>query len=104
MDRETLNSRLPEVTDRLVDSVLAEPRMQHLNGVRLPNRDVIIATIKLLRQIIFPGYFGQPDLTRENVRALVNQQLVEVQEKLFDQVFCCLRYREQTPGANGNGN
>jgi serine O-acetyltransferase len=103
MDRETLNNRLPQVVDRLVESVLAEPRMQHLDRVLLPNRDVIIQCIERLRQIIFPGYFGQQNLTRENVRYRVGELLIEVQEMLFDQVHCCLRYREETPDANGNG-
>jgi serine O-acetyltransferase len=104
MDRETLNSRLPEVVDRLVESVLAEPRLQHLDRVVLPNRDVIVQSIDILRQIIFPGYFGKQRLTHENVRFRVGELLIEVQEMLFDQVHCCLRYREETPDANGNGN
>jgi serine O-acetyltransferase len=104
MDRETLNTRVPEVVDHLVESVLAEPRMQHLDRVLLPNRDVIIRAVKLLREIIFPGYFGQQGLTRENVRFRLGEILTEVQEMLFDQVHCCLRYREETPQANGNGN
>jgi serine O-acetyltransferase len=95
---------LPEVVDRLVESVLAEPRMQHLDRVVLPNRDAIIQSIELLRQIIFPGYFGKQRLTHENVRFRVGELLIEVQEILFDQVHCCLRYREETPDANGNGN
>ena len=110
MDRQTLNDRLPAVVDKLVDSVLAEPRMQHLDRVILPNRDVIVACIDLLRQVVFPGYFGKQRLTRENVRYRVGEQLIELQEMLFDQVHCCLRYREETPdhtaaatGGNGNG-
>ncbi len=103
MDRETLNSRLPGVVDQLIGSVLAEPRMQHLDRVLLPNRDVIVQSIELLRQIIFPGYYGKQGLTQENIRFRVGELLVEVQEMLFDQVHCCLRYREETPQANGNG-
>src|SRR5688500_20260751 len=101
MDRQTLNNRLPDVVDRLTQSVLAEPRMQHLDRVLLPSRDVIVQSIELLRQIIFPGYYGKQGLTRENVRFRVGELLVEVQEMLFDQVFCCLRYREETPQASG---
>src|SRR3954468_8858567 len=103
MDRETLNSRLPQVVDRLVRSVLDEPRMQHLDRVLLPNRDTIIQCIDGLRQIVFPGYFGQQNLTRENVRYRIGELLIEVEEMLFEQVQCCLRYREETPEANGNG-
>ena len=36
MDRNELNQRLPAVVETLVQSVLAEPRMQHLNRVLLP--------------------------------------------------------------------
>src|SRR5687767_1855690 len=108
MDRETLNNQVPEVVDRLVQSVLADPRMQHLDRVLLPSRDVIVQSIELLRQIVFPGYYGKQGLTRENVRFRIGELLVEVQEMLFDQVQCCLRYREETPQANGhtdgNGN
>lgn len=104
MDCEILHNRLPHVTDRLVETVLAEPHMQHIDRVRLPNRDVIIAMIKLLRQVVFPGYFGQQNLTRETIRPLMHEQLAEIQDKLFDEVYSCLRYREETPLANGNGN
>lgn len=104
MDRQTLNDRLPAVVEKLVESVLAEPRMQHLDRVILPNRDVIVGCIDLLRQVIFPGYFGKQRLTRENVRYRVGELLIELQEMLFDQVHCCLRYREETPDRNGNGN
>ena len=41
--------------------------MQHLNRVLLPNRDTIIESIKKLRQLVFPGYFGKQGLTSENV-------------------------------------
>lgn len=102
MDRETLSNRLPDLVDRLVESVLAEPRMQHLDRVVLPSRDVIIESIDRLRQLIFPGYFGKQNLTRDNVRYRTGELLVELQEMLFDQVHCCLRYREEMPDLNGN--
>lgn len=104
MDRQTLNDRLPAVVEQLVGSVLAEPRMQHLDRVVLPSRDVIVGCIDLLRQVIFPGYFGKQRLTRENVGYRVGELLIELQEMLFDQVHCCLRYREETPDRNGDGN
>src|SRR5688572_18637934 len=102
MDRQTLNNRLPDVVDRPTESVLAEPRMQHLDRVLLPSRDVIVESIELLRQIIFPGYYGKQGLTRENVRYRIGELLIEVQEMLFEQVHLCLRYREETPQANGH--
>src|SRR5258706_8363478 len=103
MDRNELNQRLPGVVDAIVQSVLSEPRMQHLNRVLLPSRDVIIESIKLLRQLIFPGYFGKQGLTTENVRFRVGELIIELSDMLYEQVRCCLRYREQLPGEDSRG-
>ena len=103
MDRNELNHRLPSVVDAIVKSVLDEPRMQHLDRVQLPSRDVIIDCIKRLRQILFPGYFGQQGLTRENVTFRVGELVIELSEMLYEQVRYCLRYRDQLPAANGDG-
>lgn len=103
MDRNALNHRLPEVVDAIVKSVVAEPRMQHLNRILLPSRDVIIESIKVLRQIIFPGYFGKQGLTTENVPFRMGELVIEVSDMLYEQVRCCLRYREQLPGTDSSG-
>ena len=103
MDRNELNHRLPGVVASIVASVMGEPRMQHLNRVLLPNRDAIIESIKLLRQILFPGYFGKQGLTTENLPFRIGELVIELSDLLYEQVRCCLRYREQLPGADSRG-
>jgi serine O-acetyltransferase len=103
MDRNQLNQRLPHVVDAIVESVVAEPRMQHLNRVLLPSRDVIIESVKLLRQVVFPGYFGKQGLTTENVRFRMGELIIELSDMLYEQVRCCLRYRDQLPGEDSRG-
>ncbi|HSZ59464.1 MAG TPA: serine O-acetyltransferase EpsC [Tepidisphaeraceae bacterium] len=103
MDRNQLNQRLPQVVEAVVKSVLDEPRMQHLNRVLLPSRDVIIECVKLLRQVVFPGYFGKQGLTTENVRFRMGELIIELSDMLYEQVRYCLRYREQLPGEDSRG-
>ena len=103
MDRNQLNQRLPQVVELIVKSVVDEPRMQHLNRVLLPSRDVIIECVKLLRQVAFPGYFGKQGLTTENVRFRMGELIIELSDMLYEQVRCCLRYREQLPGEDSRG-
>jgi serine O-acetyltransferase len=98
MDRNDLNRRLPNVVDAIVSHVRAEPRMQHLDRVILPSRDVIIESIKLLRQILFPGYFGKQGLTSENLPFRMGELVIELSDMLFEQVRLCLRYEEKLPG------
>src|SRR5690242_19531833 len=83
-------------------SVHAQPKLQHLNRVHLPNRDVIIAAIKSLRQLVFPGYFGEQGLTSANLPFRLGETVIELTESLFEQVRCCLRYRAQIPGGHGD--
>src|SRR5262249_14552809 len=94
---------LPVVVENIVKSVSAEPRMQHLNRVLLPSRDAIIEVIKKLRQLVFPGYFGKQGLTSDNVGFFIGELVVELTDLLYDQVRCCLRYREKLPGAQSSG-
>jgi serine O-acetyltransferase len=102
MDRADLQQQLPRIVQNVVQSVIGEPRMQHLDRVLLPNRDEIIRGINLLRQLIFPGYFGQIGLTRENLTDRLGELARELHELLYEQVRCCLRYREKIPGSNGD--
>ena len=101
MDRKQLNERLPAVVEKLVQSVTSEPRLQHLNRVYLPSRDEIVSIIQLLRQLVFPGYFGKQGLTTSNLPFRLGEIVLEVSDLLYEQVNCCLRYRESIEGRNG---
>ena len=102
MDRKQLNQKLPGFIDAIVGSINAEPSLQHLNRVYLPSRDVIIECIQRLRDLMFPGYFGKQGLTTANVPFRIGELVIELSDLLYDQVRCCLRYREQLPGTNGD--
>ncbi len=100
MDRNQLNERLPVVVDAIVKSIGSEPRLQHLNRVYLPNRDVIIDCITRLRELIFAGYFGNQGLTSHNLPYRAGELVIELCDALFEQVRFCLRYRASIPGQN----
>jgi serine O-acetyltransferase len=101
MDRNSLNERLQSVVDALVKSITGEPRMQHLNRVFLPSQDAIVQAIQILRQMIYPGYFGQQGLTTQNVTYRMGELVIELTDILYEQVRCCLRYKKQIPGSDG---
>jgi serine O-acetyltransferase len=102
MNRNDLNHRLPAVVQSLVDNIMAEPRMKHLNRVFLPSRDAIIKSIDLLRQLLFPGYYGKLGITTENLAYRIGELTIELTDILYDQVRCCLRYREGISEGNGD--
>jgi serine O-acetyltransferase len=99
---DALNDRLPGIVEALVENSAAHPKLLHLNRVYLPSRDVVIEAIKRLRQLVFPGYFNERGLTHEQLRPRTETLVRELAEMLYDQVRCCLRYRDQIPTASGN--
>jgi len=94
MSNNALNQRLPQVVDALVRSITSQPTMRHLDRVLLPSREAVIRFIDLLRQLVFPGYFGRQGLTTENIPFRIGELVIELHEVLSDQIRCCLRYRE----------
>jgi serine O-acetyltransferase len=102
MDRDSSNAKVPSVVEALVKSVEGEPRMQHLNRVFLPSREAIIGAIGLMRQLIYPGYFGAQGLNSGNVAQRLGTLVGELSEVLYEQVRCCLRYKNQIPDAGGD--
>lgn len=101
MDRKELNNRLPGVVAAMVDSIEREPGIQHLNRVMLPSRDAIIEALELLRQLVYPGYYGKQSLTSQNVQFRVGELVSELSDVLYQQVRFCMRYRKQLAGENG---
>src|SRR5580658_3937209 len=102
MNRSQLNADMPSIVEALVRSVQAHPALQHLNRVYLPNRSEIITIIDLLQQIVYPGYFGKQGLTTENLPFRIGEVALELNDLLFEQVRCCLRYREHLVGPEGH--
>jgi serine O-acetyltransferase len=102
MDRSKLNEQLPGVVNALVDSITRQPLMKHLDRVYLPNREVIRASIDQMRELVFPGYFGKQGLTSQNVTYHIGELVTELTDVLFEQIRCCLRYREHIPGQAGD--
>ncbi len=87
-----------DLTQRIVESYLADNRTHHLGACFLPSRAKTIELIELLRRLIFPGFFDDQRLTTENVNAHVNTLLVQIRDLLYDQVHQSINYEQQTRG------
>jgi serine O-acetyltransferase len=60
---------LPKVVEELREQAdrLATPLRKTYRGQHLPSRDEIVLMVELLRSVIFPGYFGNRDITEESL-------------------------------------
>ncbi|MGA2142322.1 MAG: serine O-acetyltransferase EpsC [Brevinematales bacterium] len=69
----------------------------------LPDRDEIIAITKLLRKLLFPGYFGKQNFDHEIISFHTGDLLIHIREKLREQIIFAFRHRpagKSGPGAD----
>jgi serine O-acetyltransferase len=82
----------------IVTSYQEEPRTRHIDAGHLPNRDTIIELIKLIRELIFPGYFGKQNLTARTLEYHVGELITVIHDKLFEQVNNAIRHQATRRG------
>jgi len=91
MERETETcvpepAGLAEVVDALCTAHDGLTRLGTRGEGRLPSREILIGVVEDLRAVLFPGYAGRPDLTREGMRFQVGATLDRALRELREQV------------------
>jgi serine O-acetyltransferase len=86
---------LPKLADEIIASYEQFPSTQYIGSSNLPNRDVIIALIQSIREVLFPGFFGRQNLTVTELPLHVHSILSSIRDTLFDQVRRAIRHRHQ---------
>ena len=68
MNQADLEAQLAGIVDAPVADSAAHPEMQHLDRVKLPSPGLVVIAVERLRQLVFPGYFNERDLSADNFR------------------------------------
>lgn len=90
---EKFDTHISRLISHLSSSYREQPdSFTRLSG-QLPSRDVVVEIIHLLRQLLFPGYFGKQNLTGSTLEYHIGNLLIEINEKLNEQVTCALRHQ-----------
>ena len=89
---------LPKVVEQLRSQAddLATPLRRTFRGHHLPSRDEIVTIVELLRSVIFPGYFGNRDITEGSLTFHVGAVLDRVALIMAEEVkrglcFSCVK-------------
>jgi serine O-acetyltransferase len=88
----SLRSRIPQLTDRIVDSYRHLNAINHLGHCPLPSSTVVIEIAEKLKEIIFPGYRRRQNLNMENVVYYVGDLIDSLHDQLTEQISRALRY------------
>jgi serine O-acetyltransferase len=79
----------------LVQSYLGDERARRIAHRYLPSRERIIDILESVLDLMYPGYFGRQDLSRENLSAYIAQVLAALAPKLEREMEHCLCYGQE---------
>lgn len=84
--------RLPEITDRIVDTYQEMSTIHHLGHCPLPSVEVVIEVAEDLKEIIYPGYLRRQNLHVGNVTYHVGDLIDNIHDRLSQQIARALRH------------
>lgn len=87
---DRLDKELVRLTEQLLDSYRREKSTHRIGETVLPTRGKIVEVLEKIRQLVFPGYFGQKQLTEQNIRFHAGNLLGQVAKDLAEQILGCL--------------
>jgi serine O-acetyltransferase len=87
-----LKERLPELTDRIVDTYHEMDTIHHLGHCPLPSVDAVIGIAQDLKEIIYPGYRKRQNLHFGNVVYHVGDLIDSLHDRLTQQLARALRH------------
>ena len=93
MKKRPIQDRLSDYTRRIVETYSDEGVQAHSLGQRkrLPSQEKTIEILRSLYEVLYPGFFGNPHLTRENVAYHVGALLDDIAADLDEQIYHATR-------------
>lgn len=91
-------TELETITQAILTSYVDHEKTQRVGEAFLPSRDRIVELVDRVRQLLFPGFFGQKELTQENIKFHVGNMLASLMAELGEQIYHCLCYGEVGEG------
>lgn len=91
------------LTEALLASYEREGGINHLKGSTLPSRDAIIEIVRDIEALLFPGFFRDEQLSRNNLRYLTGSRLVGIHDSFVKEVEKNLLFERQGGHAGDAG-
>jgi serine O-acetyltransferase len=83
---------LPNLVDDVVKNYDTYGGMDHLEGKDLPSKKVVIEVLEDLFTVFFPGYLGNTEITKSNVKYILGNTLTSIQERLTVEIEKSLKH------------
>ena len=86
MVNNTYRPEIPGIVDLVVNSCSDRGCFDHLEAAVIPSREALIEIIDLIKDILFPGYFGDQTVDRNTLPYHLGNEITELFTKLSEQI------------------
>jgi serine O-acetyltransferase len=92
VEQDWVEKGLPQLVDEIMTSYQKYGGMDHLEGRDLPSKKVVIEVLEDLVTVLFPGYLGDSEITKANIKYHLGSTLTSVYTRLTSEVERSLKY------------
>jgi serine O-acetyltransferase len=89
---ENFQAQLPRIVESIVESCHDKETVDHIDAVAIPDRESVIELIDDLRDLLFPGYFGNQEIDRNHLTYHLGSEVNVIFEKLAQQIARAIRH------------
>lgn len=83
---------LPSITDGILATYKNQNLVNHIGAAPLPSKDDVCRILDILLEILYPGYFGEQDLTDSNVAYVVGHKVSQLYDLLTQQIYRAIKH------------
>lgn len=94
-----MKERIRSAMSRIVASAESRPQLSAVDAAARPQKREIIEILRLFQEVVYPGYFGDTVLYRDNLRDHLGDVLFRIHLRLSDEVEKALGAAEGRPAA-----
>ncbi|MCL2288780.1 MAG: serine acetyltransferase [Candidatus Bathyarchaeota archaeon] len=87
-----VESGLSNLVDKIVTNYATFGGMDHLEGKDLPSKKTIIEVLEDLFTVLFPGYLGDCEISKANIKYCLGTKLASIHTRLTSEVEKSLKY------------
>jgi len=88
-----IQKKIPMIAEEITTGILRESSLKHIGCEKIPSKESIIEIINDIEKILFPGYFGEQDITDNSLEHYIGYLLFKLYEKLSEQISKSFRHK-----------
>ncbi len=92
LENNWVEKGLPTLVDGIIENYEKIGGMNHLEGKDLPSKKVVIEVLEDLLTVVFPGYLGETEITKSNMKYVLGNTLTSIYVRLTAEVEKSLKH------------